>query len=113
MKPSCSDEQGGVIQSKCLIISCCPGIFTRKETKEENNTDHIGNRFAFQCRIGLVGKEESVDYKCDRHGPDTDRRKVVLFKRPQLGVKAIINHSVRRFLGVFGPHLSEFLCHGK
>ena len=86
MESSCSDEQGNVVQSKCLIISRCPGVFTRTETKEENNTDHIGNRFAFRCRIGLVGKEEIVDYPCDQHRLGTDRYGVVLFKQLQLGL---------------------------
>ena len=66
-------------------------FFTRTKTKEESNVDHIGNRFVFWGRIGLVGKEESVDYQSDWHGLDTDRRGVVLFKRLQLGLSMIIN----------------------
>ena len=56
MEPSCSDKQGNVIESKFLIISCCPGIFTKTESKEESNADHIGNCFAFHRRTSLVGK---------------------------------------------------------
>ena len=113
MEPSCSDEQGNAIESKCLIISCCPGIFTWRKTKEESNTHHIGNHSAFRRWIGSVGKMESVDYQCDWHGLDTDRRRVGIFKQPQLGLNTITNHSVRRFPGVLGSHPSEFLCHGK
>ena len=113
MEPSCSDEQGNVVESKSLVISCSPGIFTRTKTKEESNTDHVGNGFAFRGRTGLVGKEESVDNQGDRHGLDTNRCRVVLFKRPQLGLNMIINHTVRHFPGIAGPHPREFLCNGK
>ena len=54
-----------------------------------------------------------MDDQSDWHGLYTDRRGVILVKRPQLGLNTIINHFVRRFSGVFGPHLCEFLCHGK
>ena len=54
-----------------------------------------------------------MDNQGDRHRLDTNRRGIVLFKRPQLGSNAIINHSVRRFPGVVGPHPREFLCNGK
>ena len=51
-----------------------------------------------------------MDYQGDWHGLDTDRHGVVLFERLQLGLNTIINHSVRRFPGVLGPHPHEFLC---
>ena len=84
MEPPCSDKQGDVIESKCLVISRSPSVFTRTETKEESNADHVGNRFAFRGRIGSVGKEQSVNYQGDRHGLDTDWCWVGFFKRPQL-----------------------------
>ena len=95
MEPSCFDEQGNVIESEGLIISCCLSIFTRTETKEESDTDHIGNCFAFRRRISSVGKEQGVNYQCDWHGLDMDR------------------HVCARFSGVLGSHPREFLCHGK
>ena len=61
----------------------------------------------------MVGKEDSVNDQCDGDWLDTDRHRVILFKRAQLVLNLIINHTMRRLPGVLGPHLCEFLCNGK